>query len=296
MLPVTKIQHFCTKDGPGIRTTVFLKGCPLRCIWCHNLETQSMADQFFYAEHLCIRCGICEAACPSRVHHITDSGHCLERSKCTGCMKCTDACPTGALERCSKQLSAEEIFRSVMKDAAFYNGIGGVTFSGGEPTVHAELLIPLLRLFRSQAVSTAIETCGYFDAAILPELTAVTDWFLWDVKDTDDRRHLANTGVPSHKIISNLKKADACGAKTILRCILLKAVNLNTEHLQNIAAIYNSLKHCKGVELIPYHTYGGAKQVQLGQNETVHPEWIPSSDDIYNAEVYLRQYAPIIHN
>jgi len=88
MLPVTKIQHFCTKDGPGIRTTVFLKGCPLRCIWCHNLETQSMADQFFYAEHLCIRCGICEAACPSRVHHITDSGHCLERSKCTGCMKC----------------------------------------------------------------------------------------------------------------------------------------------------------------------------------------------------------------
>ena len=168
-----------------------------------------------------------------------------------------------------------------MKDAAFYNGIGGVTFSGGEPTVHAELLIPLLRLFRSQAVSTAIETCGYFDAAILPELTAVTDRFLWDVKDTDDRRHLANTGVSSHKI---------------LRCILLKAVNLNTEHLQNIAAIYNSLKHCKGVELIPYHTYGGAKQVQLGQNETVHPEWIPSSDDIYNAEVYLRQYAPIIHN
>lgn len=296
MFPVTKIQRFCTKDGPGIRTTVFFKGCPLHCVWCHNPETQSLSAPVFYCDNLCIHCGICANVCPSNVHQITDNGHLLNRTTCIQCMKCTDACPTGALEKCFEWLSAEEIFRQVIKDKVFYGVVGGVTFSGGEPTVHANELIPLLKLLHSHNVNTAIETCGYFDKGLLPNLVNATDLFLWDIKDTNDSRHLTYTGVSNNKIINNLKLADAMGAKTALRCILLKSVNLNAEHLQMVALIYSTLKHCKGVELIPYHTYGASKNVQLGQNESARQEWIPSKEEMDWAENFLRQYAPIIHN
>ena len=296
MLPVNKIQHFCTKDGPGIRTTVFLKGCPLRCVWCHNPETQSSSAQFFYADNLCIKCGSCASVCPSHVHHITQEGHFLDRTTCTACMKCVDVCPTEALEKCSEWTSLEDIFSEVMKDTAFYGNTGGVTFSGGEPTVHADKIIPLLDLFQRNKIHTAIETCGYFDQSILPELVSTTDLFLWDMKDTDNKRHFTNTGVSNEKIISNLKLADALGAKTILRCILLKTINLDTEHLQKISSIYNSLKHCVGVELIPYHTYGASKNIQLGKKGNAHQEWIPLAEDVDKAKTSLKKYVPIIDN
>lgn len=297
MLPVTKIQHFCTKDGPGIRTTVFLKGCPLRCAWCHNPETQSAAAQFFYSAHLCSHCGTCAQVCPSGAHRVTEAGHLLDRAACAGCMRCAESCPSGALEACSIRLPADAIFDQVMKDAAFYGTVGGVTFSGGEPTVHAGELIPLLLRFRRSHIHTALETCGYFAPAILPELVDATDLFLWDIKDTDDKRHLANTGVSNEQIIRNLQTADALGAKTVLRCILLKTVNLVPEHLQEVAAIYRSLRHCKGVELIPYHTLGASKNVQLGRSGNARPDWIPSAQEISEAnELLLQCDVPVIHN
>lgn len=297
MLFVTKIQHFCTKDGPGIRTTVFFKGCPLHCEWCHNPETQWTASPFFYSDRLCIRCGGCVAVCPLKVHTLTEAGHILNRTACNGCKKCVSACSTGALEGCAEVLSVDEIFCNVMKDAVFYGDIGGVTFSGGEPTVYAEELIELLKLFHDNGINTAIETCGYFDPTILPELVKLTDLFLWDVKDTDNERHLMNTGVSNKLITDNLMAADALGAKTVLRCILLSGVNLFTEHLLNIASLYSSLKNCSGVELIPYHTYGASKRIQLGLNENVHREWIPSAEELRKAKELLRQYnVPVLDN
>ena len=294
MLPVTKIQHFCTKDGPGVRTTVFLKGCPLRCLWCHNPETWSAAPKFFCFDKLCIGCGGCVSVCPHGAHRITEDGHTLDRSVCSECGKCTKICPSGALEECYHTLSAEEIFIEVMKDAAFYGETGGVTFSGGEPTMHADELLPLLRQFRDSGIHTALETCGYFDHALLPELTSATDLFLWDIKDTDEQRHLSGTGVSCGRIIENLKAADALGAKTVLRCIMLKNVNLCKDHLTAVASIFASLKHCIGVELIPYHTYGVSKYAQLGWSGVPHEEWIPSAEDIREAEAFLRQYAPVL--
>lgn len=170
-----------------------------------------------------------------------------------------DSCPTRALDNCSKWLSEEEVFLEVMKDSAFYSD-GSVTFSGGDLTVYADNPVPLLKRFGTNNIHTAIEICGHFSSAILPEPVNTTDLFLWDIKDTDNMRHLANTGVSNDRIISNLKEADTLGVKTILRCILLKSINLNTEHLKAIAEIYCALSHCNGVELIPYHTYGASKK------------------------------------
>ena len=295
MFFVTKIQRFCTKDGPGIRTTVFLKGCPLRCVWCHNPETQSTSAQFFYVDQLCIHCGTCAAIC--HVHSVTDNEHLLDRATCNGCMKCVSNCPTGALENCAKWLSEEELYNEIMKDTAFYSEGGGITFSGGEPTVYADKLIPLLNRIQEKNIHTAIETCGYFNPIILPQLVKAVNLFLWDIKDTNNARHISNTGVSNEPIIKNLKTADSLEAKTVLRCILLKSVNLNADHLKSIADIYHSLNHCSGVELIPYHTYGASKSIQLGLANNAHREWIPSENDIYEAKELLQQYAvPVINN
>lgn len=296
MFPVTKIQRFCTKDGPGIRTTVFLKGCPLRCAWCHNPETQSRSARFFYSDNLCVRCGACAEVCPSQAHRVNGNGHILDRGLCAECMKCVSVCPAGALESCADYLSEDEIFNEVMKDAAFYSAGGGVTFSGGEPTVHADKLIPLLKRFKNAGLHTAIETCGYFDQSLLPGLVDSADLFLWDIKDTDDNRHFSNTGVHNGKIISNLKTADSMGANTVIRCILLKSVNTDTVHLQAIAGIYRSLKHCAGAELLPYHTYGVSKNIQLGLKRDPRPDWIPTEEDIRFAKDYLLQHGVTVIN
>ncbi len=288
-------QHFSTKDGPGVRTTVFLRGCPLQWVWCHNPETRLDAA-FFYADNLCIHCGDCAAVCPAMSHRVGEAGHVVDRESCIACLRCTEACLTGALERCFAALSADDIYHQVMKDVPFYSQRGGVTFSGGEPTVHAGELIPLLRQFRQQGIHRTMDTCGYFDESLLPELVSVTDLLLWDIKDTDDRRHRANTGVPNETIIRNLQTADALGAKTRLRCILLKSINLNETHLQNIAALYATLRHCEGVELLAYHTYGTEKYTQLGHSATPYAECVPSPEEMKWAQDILRQKAPIIEN
>lgn len=294
MLPVTKIQHFSTGDGPGIRTTVFLKGCPMRCVWCHNPETASSAPPFFYADTLCVGCGGCERVCPRGAHHITQQGHRIDRAVCTGCMRCVAACPAGALERCVRMMPEEDVLAECVKDTAFYGKTGGVTLSGGEPTLHAREILTLLRHLRERNLHTCIETCGCFPESLLPELIATVDLFLWDVKDTDADRHLKNTGVPLRTVTDNLLAADRTGAKTVMRCIMIRSVNLNGEHLQNLIALYGELKHCAGIELIPYHAYGAAKYTQLGETAKEHKEWIPLPEEIAEAEAFLARRANVL--
>ena len=301
-IPVTNIQRFCMHDGPGVRTVVFLAGCPLSCRWCHNPETQSREVQLLYYEKKCIGCTACAEVCQSHAHifeavhtdNITPmptdihiSAHTIDRTRCTACLACIDACPTGALEPSYRLMEISEIADLVERDRAFMGTKGGITLSGGEPLYNPEAALELLAECRRRGIGTAVETCGCFDPKYLPRLVELCDLFLWDYKDSHDARHRANTGVPLEPIVDNLLLADSLGARTQLRCIIIKGVNLDEQHLDNIASLYHRLKHCSGVKLLPYHSYGNSKLSALGRNVRDNDCQPPTRDELQRAGEYL---------
>lgn len=266
-LEVTDIQKCCTHDGPGLRTTVFLKGCPLRCRWCHNPETQSREKETYYRPEKCIGCLRCAEVCPQRCHRAQEGMHLFDPTACIRCMACTESCPGGALEAVSRTMELEEIVEQVLSDRVFYRSRGGLTVSGGEPTVQREGLLALLDAVKAEEISTCLETCGFFPESLVPALAERVDLFLFDMKDTDDARHKENTGVDLSRILHNLLLLDSLGAETILRCILIPDVNLNDAHAYALAEIYGKLSHCRFIELLPYHPYGLSKSQQLGRED-----------------------------
>ena len=191
-------------------------------------------------------------------------------------------------------MTAEQIINEVMKDRAFYGKNGGLTLSGGEPLLHVEELLPLLCAVKDAKISTAIETCGVFDAALLEELVPLTDLCLWDIKDTNPERHRTNTGGSLETVFRNLQKADSLGAKTRLRCILVQNVNLDDAHLSALAELYQTLHHCEGIELLPYHTFGDSKNAQLGRSSAAHREWIPTNEQMEHARRFIAQHSVLI--
>ncbi len=284
-LAITQIQHFCMNDGPGLRTTVFLKGCPLRCRWCHNPETQKATAELFYAPARCIGCGAC-GICAQKAHSFTD-GHTFDRSRCIRCGLCAESCPAGALKQDSAVYTCEQILNRVLSDRPFYGRTGGLTVSGGEPLFQAEGTLELLNAAKRAGLSTCVDTSGYFAAEYIPALRECTDLFLWDIKDTDEKRHIAYTGVSNKKIIRNLLTADEAGIPTILSCILVKGVNINREHLTALFELFSSLKHCKSVRFLPYHGLGSAKYTLLSRPSPMCDEWTPNKDDINWAEQFF---------
>lgn len=258
---VANIQRFSVHDGPGIRTTVFMKGCPLRCQWCHNPETQSTKPQILFYEKKCIGCGAC---------HISYQN-----------------CPTGAKELSGTEYSTEELLKVIQKDIAFYGLQGGVTFSGGEPFVQSKELQAALSACKEQHISTAVDTCGYFDSALLYEMASYIDLLLWDIKDTDDTRHQKYTGVSNQRILQNLTIADNLGIPTKLRCILVNGVNTYHTHYQNIAKIMSTLKYCQGIDFLPYHTYGESKAKACGATMVADRAWIPTDEQIQIANMIV---------
>ena len=291
---VTRIQKFCTHDGPGVRTTVFFKGCPLRCAWCHNPETRAPAPGLLYSEKLCVGCGECAAVCPAGAHRFTD-GHTIDRAACIVCGRCTEACPTGALEPDSREMPVGEILAAVLSDRAFYGDRGGLTVSGGEPMFQPEACIALLGAAKAAGISTAVETSGCFDGAELPRLAAVTDTFLWDFKDHDPERHRKYTGASNALILENLRKLDALGADVRLRCIIVNGVNADEAHMAAIAQIFHAFPSVREAELLPYHAYGASKAEQAGVTAEAHREWIPSDALMEELSASLRSKGVRLH-
>lgn len=265
------IQRFCIHDGPGIRTTVFVKGCPLRCQWCHNPESQKREPSLAYYDEKCIACGACVNICELKCHTLEADdlpqnrhNHGIDREKCIKCGICAKACPTDALELLGRQTSVDDVMSEVIRDKAFYgNSGGGITVSGGEPLMQSEFLLALLKSAKEQGIHTCIETCGFAAAETVKSIVPYTDLFLYDIKETDSERHKELTGVPLDVIISNLKLIDGLGAKTVLRCPLIPEKNLRNEHLEGIARLVLELKNVTEINIMAYHTLGSSKYEAL---------------------------------
>lgn len=286
-LPVLKIQRFSLHDGPGVRTTVFTKGCPLNCKWCHNPESKSLKRQFFYTSSLCIGCGACVSVCKENAHKIENGSKIFDRKRCTECMQCVNLCPTGAIEECSKELSVAEIISAVKKDVAFYGKKGGITLSGGEPFMHGEKAIALIARAKEQGLNVAVQTCGFFDKKLIDKMKGLVDLVLFDVKDTSNERHIKNTGVGTEKIIENLFALDSAGINTVLRCIIVKGENDNAEHFDNVISFYNKLKNCKGLEIFAHHTLGESKYLSLGLEYSGKADWSPDKKQLLEIKKYF---------
>jgi len=281
-------------DGPGLRTTVFFKGCPLRCAWCHNPETQKSKPELLFYPQKCIGCAACAGCCTKGVHLLNEDPR-IDRARCVLCGKCADNCPTGALEICGKEYTIEDILTAAEKDRAFYGEDGGITLSGGEPLAQGEAVIDLLKDCKKRGFSVAVETCGYADPDILRAAVPYVDLFLWDIKDTDSARHRQYTGVGNERILQNLALVNEMNGRIRLRCILVSGLNTDERHYSTVAELAKKIGNSDGVEWIPYHAYAGTKAVFLGGEDNGRKDWIPETAEIERAGAVLRSHGVYVY-
>lgn len=268
---IFNIQHYSLHDGPGIRTIVFFKGCPLRCRWCCNPESQKSEPEISYDENKCLGkeiCGMCKPICDDNAIKFSAFGKAfIERDKCSGCMKCVQECPAKAYKKEGKHYTSEEILGIAEKDSVFYqHGNGGLTVSGGEPLLQGSFLIELLRQAKRRRLSTAMETCGYADYAILKQAAGYLDTILFDIKSLNEQKHIVYTGKSNRKILQNFERlcSDFPKLTKYVRTPVIPEFNDSTDDLQNIK---NYLKNKPEIfyEQLPYHRFGINKYKALGR-------------------------------
>lgn len=267
---VFQIQRFSLDDGPGIRTTVFLKGCPLRCRWCHNPEAFSPRPQLSWHSEQCTQCGACAAVCPQGVHVLADGVHTVRYERCTGCGRCAAGCPAQALEVVGFSAAAQAVIREAARDKAYYeHSGGGVTFSGGEPTGQPEFLQELLILAKKEGLHVCLDTCGQAPWALYEALLPRVDLFLYDYKAADPAVHRQYTGVDNTLILENLRRLSAAGARILLRCPIIPGINDNEAHFAAIRRLKDELPGIVGAQVMPYHNIGAGKWRALGLSYTL---------------------------
>lgn len=258
------IQRWSLHDGPGIRTMVFFKGCPLRCRWCSNPESWAYHKQLFFIQDKCSACGHCIGVCPENANTLKDMPLTYDRSKCRQCGRCEDICPGNARELVGKEMPLDDVIAAIEKDAVFYRSSGGgVTFSGGEPFAQMELLRQLAKRCSFLGIRTAVETSGCFSFTdALDIFDDINDIFI-DLKHTNDRHHQQFTGVSNQAIIANIIRLDEFGRGLTIRVPLISNLTDTSENIEGIVNLCARLKNLIGIELLPYHNLGAWKYSSL---------------------------------
>lgn len=260
---VFNIQKFCINDGSGIRTTIFLKGCPLKCVWCHNPESQSVKSEIMFYNDKCINCGKCVAICPNGCHSFNSGVHIFDIKNCEKCFLCTK---TGceALEKVGREISTDEVINDVLKDKIFYdNSGGGLTLSGGEPLYQFDFSLEILKKAKKSGLHTAIETCGFATVDMIKEISKYVDLFLFDYKETNSELHKKFTCINNDIILENLSLLNDMGKSIILRCPIIPCCNDRKEHFKGICNTANKFEHILHIEIEPYHALGEGKYLSL---------------------------------
>ena len=279
---IFEIKRFAVHDGDGIRTTVFFKGCSLRCVWCHNPEGLISKPQLAYYKHKCIGCGECVTVCPMKAHSIVNGMHMFDRAACVGCGKCADVCLGDALILYGREMNLDELLNAVLEDREFYeNSGGGVTLSGGECLLQADFCAALLKKLKEQGINTAVDTCGFVPRQNLDKIIPYTDKFLYDIKAIDDEVHTKCTGFSNESIIDNLRYLDQKGCNIEIRIPFVP--EYNDGEMQRIKALLAEFDNITKIRVLPYHSYAVSKYEALGMESTL-PDKMPMQEDINQAE------------
>jgi pyruvate formate lyase activating enzyme len=285
------IKRYSIHDGPGIRTTVFLKGCSLRCLWCHNPESVDPGPELMHWPGRCSRCYACIEACPKGAIAKDAAGAVvIDRKVCDLCGKCAEACLYDAMQMVGRETSVEDVLAEVEKDRVFYEQSGGgVTLSGGDPFAQAAFAEALLDGCRSRGIRTAVDTAGFSKNDVLDRLASKTDLILYDLKCMDDARHKELTGVSNVSIIDNLKRLAAGRTEVWVRIPLVAGVNVDDDNIRRTIAFLSSLKTIRRVGILPYHSGGLEKARRIGRENNFRKFETPSEERIAAIEAAFRE-------
>lgn len=286
------IKPYAINDGPGIRLTIFFKGCPLECKWCHNPESISPKVQKLYSEKKCIGAQKCIEVCPNDAMVLTNKGIITDNEKCNICGLCAEACPTKAFEISGKQYTKAQLLERIEKERAFFESSGGgVTLSGGEPMMHSETAIPLLKELGLKGIHRTVDTCGYVSSKTMESFMNHTDLFLFDLKVVDEKKHLKYTGKSNGIIIENLKLLSKSNKDFIVRIPLIKGINTTEKDIIQFAELISYLPNKPlEINILPYHDIAKMKYQKMGSKYDDNGMMLPTDNDIEKLENIFSQY------
>lgn len=285
------IKRYAIHDGPGIRTTVFMKGCPLACRWCHNPEGIEPAPFLTYKKERCIGCAACVESCPGQALRLEPGGVVASGAPCLTCFTCTEICPSEAREQVGRKLTALELLGEIQKDILFYDtSDGGVTFSGGEPLMQAEFLIELLKLCGNEHIHRTVDTSGYASSKAIMSVAQHTDLFLYDLKIMDSKKHKKYTGVSNQPILNNLRHLAQKQVDLIIRIPLIPGVNDDVANLDRTGSFIKDLARAKKVHILPYHGFQEAKYARFEMHHMTGNIPLPTAAMLDRAKKRLENF------